>query len=313
MSHLDSFCDRLNTFMVEKDRFPKALAKLSKVPQRTIENWRACNATPTRPGSLISLLKVAAAFPLTEQETNGLLTAANQASIVKLREIAERSNDQALIEVLSLWSKTASLHIRAAQPIANAWSAGMDFIDWSGVVLHKLIEAGQADEHIRQFGMRVWEWAQRLFSTEQMQQPDFHGSPAHRGFLDAVDALEQIGLVQSSTGGSLYKVTMLGQARAKDMNLLWMEVCTIDLDTQQRELLQFVNRTAMLIGSNYAQLIEVTQDDVLPVFGWTDGLNHLVMIARELKQLHLVKAIIGAGFIRLRPTYNGLVWEIRRE
>ncbi len=73
MSVPRNLADWLEYYRVEKRRSVADLAALSGVPLRTIENWFA--GRTRRPRVVADLLHVAAAFPLSEEETNTLLGA----------------------------------------------------------------------------------------------------------------------------------------------------------------------------------------------------------------------------------------------
>lgn len=74
------------------------------MPIRTIENWRSGKASPTRRDSLINLLKVAAAFPLSESETDLLLQCASHPALAALRREARSGAQRELVTVLAAWT-----------------------------------------------------------------------------------------------------------------------------------------------------------------------------------------------------------------
>ena len=112
MTDPDAFHMLLRRFMTKKDRFPAALSKLSGVSQRTIENWAASKSKPSRRGGLINLLKVAAAFPLSEREADQLLVVVPHPRIAALRNTARASDDQEQLDILAPWDAGG----RAAPP-----------------------------------------------------------------------------------------------------------------------------------------------------------------------------------------------------
>src|SRR6266446_1498780 len=84
----------------------------------------------------------------------------------------------------------------------------MDFIDWCGFVLNKLIELSQKDSAVRSTGVDHWQFTEFLLEGEPTILKEDSGSTFHDGIVDAVTNLQHLGLVEQN---SQWKVTRAGR------------------------------------------------------------------------------------------------------
>jgi hypothetical protein len=186
----------------------------------------------------------------------------------------------------------------------------MDFIDWCGFVLNKLIKAGR-EPHLDEIRL-----AQILYSEEFRMSPGFWESTHRKAMFDAMNELASLGLVEEDRG--FWTVTVDGRAFARDPLPLWQEICTAELEPDEERILQVVNRLSPKEGSDpdHAWLEEMDREPLLAEYGISAGLDmHDVLypVSQDLEGRAFVWMEAGAGsHLDLRSTYRGLVWEFRR-
>lgn len=108
MSNAPSLADLLKGFLKRCHRTPAALAELTGIPERTIENW--CDGTvkkPRRADTLQCVLLLAAHLPLERADTTRLLRAAGQPPLDTLVVQAQRDHNAALLALLAPWLPAA--------------------------------------------------------------------------------------------------------------------------------------------------------------------------------------------------------------
>lgn len=187
----------------------------------------------------------------------------------------------------------------------------MDFVDWCGHVLKKLIEAGR-DPHINEIKL-----AQLLYGEEFRTAGDFHNSTHRHGMLDAVNELRNLGLLEERSG-SFWTVTPEGRAFDADPTPLWQGLCSVTLEPDEERILKVINALGSKVGSDppHAWLEKVNREPLLKEYGITAGMDMLKVlwpVSEDLERRRLVYRDARAGFhLNLKPTYASLVWETRR-
>lgn len=187
----------------------------------------------------------------------------------------------------------------------------MDFVDWCGHVLRKLIEVGR-DPHIDEIRL-----AQILYGEEFRTAGDFHHSTHRRGMLDAVNELGKLGLIEGRSS-SFWTVMPEGRAFDDDPAPFWQHICSVKLEPDEQRILKVVNALGAKVGSNppHAWLEEVDRGPLLKEYGITAGMDMLEVlwpVSEDLERRGLVYRDARAGWhLDLKPTYAGLVWETRR-
>lgn len=186
----------------------------------------------------------------------------------------------------------------------------MDYVDWCGAVLNKLIEEGR-NPHLDEIRL-----AQILYGEETRTSPGFWESTLRRAMLDAIKALATVDLVEID--GNFFKVAVAGRAFAKDPTALWQEICEIELEPDEERILRVVNQQSANVASDpeHAWLEEVDREPLLIEYGITAGMDmHEVLypVSEDLAGRGLIESR-GAGGHHLdsKSTYRGLVWETRR-
>lgn len=191
----------------------------------------------------------------------------------------------------------------------------MDFVEWCGLVLKKLVEASQASPDIRMMGMDPFHLAAIIFGEEVVYAPEFWGATRHRAVINALQDLQSVDLVEHKRHSNSWKVAKLGRDLVNDLTPLWQKLCSISLEPQQEELLRVVNRLSPQLGQDgeHVWLEEINHERVLTELAWEEGMELLVAVSQELKQLGLIRPDMTMGpHIDFQATYPGLVWETRR-
>jgi hypothetical protein len=111
---------------------------------------------------------------------------------------------------------------------------------------------------------------------------------------------------------AIWEVTEAGRRHAKAMRLFWREICAVELDlSEQRELLQAVNRLSQKITADCAWLDYVEYDRLQVELAWgTDWLKFRAAAFR-LVDLGFAVGEFYAQAADLRATYRGVAWETR--
>jgi class 3 adenylate cyclase len=186
----------------------------------------------------------------------------------------------------------------------------MDFLDWCGLVLKKLIEAGR-DPHIDELRL-----AQLLYGEEFRTAGGFHHSTHRRGLLDAVQELVNLGLVEERTGRFW---TVMPEGREFDANPapLLRQIRSVTLEPDEKRILRVVNALSPQAGSDppHAWLEWVKREPMLAEYGITAGFDMqevLWPVSEDLERRGLVyRRALPGWHLDLKPTYSGLAWERR--
>ena len=104
----ESFAEVLGRYVQRSHYSAGQVAALSQVPKRTVVNW--LSGTVAKPQRWQSIVQVAAALKLNEQETSNLLLVAQHKPIPELRQIISSGRDQRL---LAVWPESRSAPFQA--------------------------------------------------------------------------------------------------------------------------------------------------------------------------------------------------------
>ena len=184
----------------------------------------------------------------------------------------------------------------------------MDFVDWCHRVLGELARTSSQDAASRSIGTTHFALGTAVFGSE-FTSPGFSDRTEYQGFYDALEAVGDAGLAERQ--GMLWQVTTLGDQVLHDPTDLWTDVCSTRLKPEQEQLLRAVNQLSPHVYGDHASLVEVHSGELLATLDWNDS-NLLAVLARELHQYRMIHDRSTLGFLRLRSTYFGLVWETRR-
>src|SRR5687768_8650369 len=119
----------------------------------------------------------------------------------------------------------------------------MDFLDWCGLVLKKLIEAGRTP-HLDEIRL-----AQLLYGEEFRTDGGFHQSTHRRGMLDAVKELVNLGFVEERQG-RFWTVTPEGREFDADPAPVIRQIRAVRLGPDEKRILRVVNALSPQGGSD---------------------------------------------------------------
>jgi len=156
----------------------------------------------------------------------------------------------------------------------------MDFIDWSSLVLRKLIEASQTESNAWQMGINIDVLSKEFFDTPLYR---LAGTKEGQAIVDATWELEQIGLIAPKNKDRRWlEVTRRGQELAEDMTAYWEQICSKKLRPEQAELIAAINVLSEQVAPNHSWLEYPTCVDILSKVGWSDK-NRIWSVAMPLE------------------------------
>lgn len=194
----------------------------------------------------------------------------------------------------------------------------MDFIDWCHYILG-IFEREKYNQYLRDY-----EIPQLIFPKNIVQQPTFHGSIIWMGMYDTIKILQNAELLEEINYS--WRISVFGRKVLKDPTEFWSEICQQEFEPDEEKLLKIVNSSSPQLSNEpfYGWLKEVTQDDFLPLF----GINSLERKSNEQMQLlqryiydlpellsqhNFLQADARNGYhTNLKPTYESLVWELKK-
>jgi len=186
----------------------------------------------------------------------------------------------------------------------------MDFLDWCGWVLKKLIEAGRVP-HLDEIRL-----AQLLYGEEFRTSGNFHHSTQRHGMLDAIKELVNLGLVDERRG-PFWTVTPEGREFDANPAPLLRQIRAVALVPDEKRILRVVNALSPQAGSDppHAWLEWVKREPLLAEYGIEAGFDMqevLWPVSADLEHRGLVyRRALPGWHLDLKPTYSGLAWEIQ--
>jgi hypothetical protein len=190
----------------------------------------------------------------------------------------------------------------------------MDFVDWCGVVLKKIVEMSRNDpEAIRLGWLHDGMLSDALFGVGTTGQATFTWTNQRHGMLSALDALAKSGLISKEKTGQMFKIkpSQRGRELAQDMAPLWEHICEIKLDAQQEQVITIINRLSAQEAPSYAWLEEISNEKLLT--DWDGEGRMFRLIADSLRDMNFIylRGYAGQHFV-VTAGLAGLIWETRR-
>ena len=189
----------------------------------------------------------------------------------------------------------------------------MDFVDWFGVVLNKLIETFRNYEHSWHAGLRIDMLAKAVLPSSIANISSLSATTQGKALTSAIYEMKSLGLIHyKDKMGQVYEVPPNTHDLASDMIPLWESICNTKLTLQEEELLKAINRRSENVAVDHAWLEFVGRNEIVSELGWTDE-GPLWSIGKALEQRKFVQSTpYGGPEAGFRAAYLGLVWETRR-
>ncbi|MBA3321786.1 MAG: ATP-binding protein [Pyrinomonadaceae bacterium] len=180
----------------------------------------------------------------------------------------------------------------------------MDYVNWVGRVLEKIVEEGRTSAQTGGFGLNVYDIAKAVHGPGATNSQTIG---LNRLFAEMKDA----GLLLETNSDVFYKPSYTGRSILKDPVPYWQAVCEEKLESDQGELLHLVNRLSPRVSGDNITLDWVELTQLLADLDWPDKDERLRTVGRELGGRGLAKCLC-LGSLQLKASYQGLVWETRR-
>jgi hypothetical protein len=183
----------------------------------------------------------------------------------------------------------------------------VDFVQWCGVFLGKLLELQEASTDGDIIGVR-FDHLERALSRDQ---PSPLLSDA---VLRAYDELTRIDIIQERY--ERLNIPRLNRELVRDQRPLWIEISRQPLEPDEAQMLRALNRLSEHRHPDFAYVDMVPYDDLYSALGLEPGYdaeNKVNNILRNLKALRFARQgpVPNRSDLGARSTYSGLVWEHR--
>jgi hypothetical protein len=183
----------------------------------------------------------------------------------------------------------------------------MDFVQWCGVFLRKLLELQEASTDTDIMGVR-FDQVEHALSNDQP------GPLPPDAALRAYDELTRIGIIDERY--ERLNIPRPKRELAGDQRSLWIDVSRQPLEPDEAQLLRALNRLSEHRHPDFAYVDMVPYEDLYPALNLEPGheaQNKVINILKNLKALGYAKIgpAPGPSDLGARSTYCGLVWEHR--
>ena len=184
----------------------------------------------------------------------------------------------------------------------------MDFVDWCGILLGKLVELGRTSAPVRTSGTTDIHLASALFGEQLVTGLTYHGSSQRMAVFTALLALEATGLVARRGSGMMWQATALGRSCAADASSLWESICLMPVEQDAQSLLSVVNRLSSRASDDHAWLETVSAEIIREDPDWS---GDEALLRAQIQELSAVGLVKSHGLLAFQATYPGLVRETR--
>lgn len=191
----------------------------------------------------------------------------------------------------------------------------MDFVDWCGLVLDKLIEASRTSAIAAYDGVDPPLLARTIFGEEIADRPEFPETTRSRGIRTALRELSRTGAA-ALVYEPILKVTDRFRVKnwegSEGLMHSWPWRCARPLQPREEELLRLLNRLSQHEADDHAWLEIVDERVLVAELGWPEGRDLVRLVAKALERHQFASPLLGTGaFAGIHATYSGLVRETR--
>lgn len=195
----------------------------------------------------------------------------------------------------------------------------MNYIEWCERVLTTLETEGHQNDYIRNHGIDEWRLEKLVWGAFYDEiKADLSNRQIQYVIEDAIFDLEKIGLIVDGTN-SFHKLSLDGQASAKNIRLLWQEICRRECLPFLIPILKTINRLSAKEDDHFGRVEMIDEHtirlEVQALGGDYSSLSDYDLAAalNELRRRRLIFCERGEYPDEARANYFGLVWERKRD
>jgi hypothetical protein len=185
------------------------------------------------------------------------------------------------------------------------------YIDWVERVGRAAAEEYVSPGVERSAGVGVGRVLERLGLKGDPSVPGFLEESGYRALLPAIGDLVSLGLVEEPRGHPLLRLRLTREGRrlaTTSLRMVWPQIHDeIHLDDEQLALLTTLVRLSEEQHDDFAFMRKVGWEDAFQALGWAPDRGLASEVTAELEGLRCVGRVAAIGFIKLTPTYLGVV------
>ncbi|HVO42291.1 MAG TPA: toll/interleukin-1 receptor domain-containing protein [Aggregatilineales bacterium] len=189
----------------------------------------------------------------------------------------------------------------------------MDFVDWCGTVLGKLVELGKTSPAAQSYGIGEDALLVVLLGADAEAELEARLSPMFQALPNALRELRKNGLVKELGDGShLWEVTESGRRYVTNRRALWRDICVLDVDfPPQKQLLEVLNELSQRTGDDGAWLELIDSGELAARLEWATDRAQFRAAVQRLIDLDFADGMLASQAADLHATLRGLIWATR--
>ena len=196
----------------------------------------------------------------------------------------------------------------------------MNYVEFCELVLIKLDAESDRDEYLRNWGIDTGRMEKLVWGEQFDELKILFKEQNFRYVLDdTVFDLEKLGLIEDGTS-NFHKLSLSGRCAAKNLPLLWSEICRVSVPTVQENILKAVNGLTAHDGDGFARVEMISANKIFGALLQQENKDFQNFNAEDLAAQ--IVELRGRGLIfcergeypdEVRANYRGLVWEQKRD
>ncbi|HYX27350.1 MAG TPA: ATP-binding protein [Pyrinomonadaceae bacterium] len=193
-------------------------------------------------------------------------------------------------------------------------NGSMNYVEWCELVLRVMGTASEESAQVRNQGIDQDSLARLIWQDSYVEIAQHLKSNEGADIIyDVIFDLYKTLLIDNPNE-TFFKLTREGRAAAKDIFPIWANACLIRLDSLSESALRIINKHSELPGQHFARVVQVPMNAVHCELADDEMTEEDVWeLLRELKALGLAYWDGGLEPEEVQATYNGLLWENRRD
>jgi hypothetical protein len=182
----------------------------------------------------------------------------------------------------------------------------MDFVQWCGVVLNKLLDLQQEPPNAT-VGVR-------FDQLESALSGEFISRPRSEAVSRAYYELKRLDIIEENH--RYLTIPRRLHDVARDQRALWIDFSSQTFQPEEAQLLRALNRLSEHRHPDFAYVDMVPYEDLCPALGLEPGHDAALKVDRLIQNLReldfaTVRPWLNSSSLAARSTYRGLVWEHR--